>query len=103
MAIYGEELRDKATRCFKKQTGVHTEVGNIFAPFYRQISMAVLDPNEDTCKIFLLGYKDVSRAFEYYLKHLNNGRPFILDGHNPGSITCRDPVPFPRNISQTET
>ncbi len=88
MDIYNEELRDKATRSFKKQTGVYTGVGNIFAPFYRQVSMAVLDPSEDTYKNknFLLGYKDVSRAFEYYLKHLNNGRPFILAGHSQGSM-----------------
>ena len=38
------------------------------------------------CENFLLGYKDVSRAFEYYLKHLNNGRPFILAGHSQGSM-----------------
>ncbi len=88
MDIYNQELRDKATRSFKKQTGVYTEVGNIFAPFYRQVSMAVLDPNKDTYKNknFLLGYKDVSRAFEYYLTHLNNGRPFILAGHSQGSM-----------------
>jgi len=88
MDIYNEELRDKAMRSFKKQTGVYTEVGNIFAPFYRQVSMAVLDPDEDTYKNknFLLGYKDVSRAFEYYLKHLNDGRPFILAGHSQGSM-----------------
>jgi len=88
MDIYNEALRDKAMRSFKKQTGVYTEVGNIFAPFYRQVSMAVLDPSEDTYKNknFLLGYKDVSRAFEYYLKHLNNGRPFILAGHSQGSM-----------------
>lgn len=88
MDIYKEELRDKATRSFKKQIGVYAEVGNIFAPFYRQVSMAVLDPNEDTYKNknFILGYKDVSRAFEYYLKHLNNDRPFILAGHSQGSM-----------------
>ena len=87
MDIYNEGLRDKAMRSFKKQTGVYTD-GNIFAPFYRQVSMAVLDPNKDTYKNknFLLGYKDVSRAFEYYLKHLNNGRPFILAGHSQGSM-----------------
>jgi Protein of unknown function (DUF3089) len=50
--------------------------------------MAVLDPNEDTYKNknFILGYKDVSQAFEYYLKHLNNDRPFILAGHSQGSM-----------------
>ena len=31
--------------------------------------------------------KDVIAAFDYYLKHYNNGRPFILAGHSQGSNT----------------
>ena len=28
---------------------------------------------------------DVFAAFDYYIKHYNNGRPFILAGHSQGS------------------
>jgi hypothetical protein len=29
---------------------------------------------------------DATVAFDYYIKHLNNGRPFILVGHSQGAI-----------------
>ena len=32
------------------------------------------------------GYHDVIRAFEYYMEHYNNGRPFILAGFSQGSM-----------------
>mmetsp|Transcript_16958 Transcript_16958/g.20389 ORF Transcript_16958/g.20389 Transcript_16958/m.20389 type:complete len:273 (-) Transcript_16958:37-855(-) len=32
-----------------------------------------------------LAYGDVKAAFEHYLKHWNNGRPFILASHSQGS------------------
>jgi hypothetical protein len=36
---------------------------------------------------FQLGARDVEAAFDYYLKHFNNGRPFILAGHSQGTMT----------------
>ena len=36
-------------------------------------------------KRFQLAYRDVADAFRYYLKHCNEGRPFILAGHSQGA------------------
>lgn len=62
-----------------------------FAPLYRQFTLTALaarmrgkpmpmngiDPK--------IGYNDVVDAWNYYLKHDNNGRPFVLVGHSQGS------------------
>ncbi len=88
MDIRDHDLRFDAQHLVDIQASVYSESANIFAPYYRQMSFAVLDPEEDMFQneYFRIGYEDVSRAFEYYLKHFNNGRPFILAGHSQGSM-----------------
>ena len=89
MDIYNPKLRSTAEHLMDAQAGVYSGSANLFAPYYRQVSMAKLNPEEDMFQNshYQLGYGDVSRAFAYYLKHLNNGRPFILAGHSQGSMT----------------
>ncbi len=60
---------------------------NIFAPFYRQASIeCFLESTDKIRDVFLRApLPDATGAFEYYTKHLNNGRPFILAGHSQGS------------------
>lgn len=60
---------------------------NVYAPRYRQASIfAYLRADEMTRDAALgFAYKDVERAFEYYLEHYNNGRPFILASHSQGT------------------
>jgi hypothetical protein len=60
---------------------------NVYAPRYRQAGMwAYMSGDEAvTERALALAYDDVARAFEYYLKHYNQGRPFILAAHSQGS------------------
>ena len=60
---------------------------NFSAPFYRHITLdswATL--NEDTInrRYRDVAFVDVQNAFDYYLTHYNNGRPFILAGFSQG-------------------
>ena len=60
---------------------------NFYAPFYRHITLdswATL--NEDTInrRYRDVAFVDVLNAFDYYLTHYNNGRPFILAGFSQG-------------------
>ena len=66
----------------------------VYAPYYRQAVLwayAVVDKRKkgdglgSGKKSLDLAYEDVKKAFEYYLKHYNNGRPFILASHSQGS------------------
>lgn len=93
------DISTPALRTFAKgltvaQAGVYSDSANMFAPFYRQQSGAVQDvftarggTNMFIDPSFQLGAGDVEAAFDYYLKHFNQGRPFILAGHSQGTMT----------------
>jgi len=64
---------------------------NVFAPRYRQASGKVLSMDAEERKRYLsVGLDDMVAAFNYYLEHLNHGRPFILAGHSQGSNDLLD-------------
>ena len=58
-------------------------MANLYAPFYRQ---ANLTPN---APVYVAGIPttDAIAAFDYYIKHYNHGRPFMLAGHSQGANT----------------
>lgn len=59
---------------------------NFYAPFYRQITMSVYSMGSDIiAEKSKIPSADISAAFQYYMQHLNNGKPFILLGHSQGS------------------
>ncbi len=61
---------------------------NIFAPYYRQADAAyalTLPLPEHEALIAGIPTLDAVAAFDYYIKHFNQGRPFILAGHSQGS------------------
>ncbi|MEI7989867.1 MAG: DUF3089 domain-containing protein [Chloroflexota bacterium] len=74
---------------FDKQATAFAPVGNIYAPYYRQddagytLSLSVADQAKVVGGI---PKTDSIAAFDYYINHYNNGRPFILAGHSQGSI-----------------
>lgn len=77
------------------QASAFEGVGNIYAPYYRQLDAAwLLSSPLDTQEDYFNGvpYTDVIAAFEYYLEHYNNGRPFILAGHSQGSSMVKSMV-----------
>jgi hypothetical protein len=63
---------------------------NVYAPRYRQTSILFLGaPREIATQALDLAYSDVERAFDHFVAHLNEGRPFILAGHSQGTIHLR--------------
>jgi hypothetical protein len=78
---------------FAHQATVFETVGNIYAPYYRQADAAyVLSLPVDQRDTLVGGIPtlDAVAAFDYYIKHLNKGRPFILAGHSQGSDVLRN-------------
>jgi hypothetical protein len=59
---------------------------NFFSPYYRQCSLQSFTSDSLTQARTPLPLSDVSNAFDYYLKHLNGGRPFILAGFSQGAL-----------------
>lgn len=70
-----------------RQAGVFNGCCRVYAPRYRQASsMALWVLDGEGAKAFDLAYQDVREAFDYYLRHDNHGRPFILASHSQGSF-----------------
>jgi hypothetical protein len=69
------------------QASIFNEQCRVFAPRYRQAHYrSFFMPEEKAQPYFDMAYKDVSDAFLYYLKNLNNGRPLIIAAHSQGTL-----------------
>ncbi len=82
---YSDSLR---LPLYAEMHGVDTLVSgrlNFFAPYYRQCSLQSFQNDSLAHARMTLPLGDVRRAFHYYLKHLNGGRPFILAGYSQGA------------------
>lgn len=76
-----------AQSTIETQASVFKGQANIYAPLYRQMNLAGLKVKGKDAKLLAnAGFDDVLRAFTYYLKHENKGRPFFLAGHSQGSM-----------------
>jgi len=82
--------RSLAKGVFTAQATLFQEHTNVFAPYYRQMSTESRSENPITqateCKEFIFGLADVYDAFDYFIEHLNQGRPFIIAGHSQGAM-----------------
>lgn len=93
--ILADEKLNKDTRktAIRLQSTIFNGSAKIYAPFYRQAhikSFGYLEKDDPVKKqkaeaALALAYEDVKAAFEYYLKHFNNGRPIIIAGHSQGA------------------
>ena len=81
------EMVSGAKGCLVNQASVFSESCNIFAPYYRQISLPA--PGTDYQEVIdYISQFDAANALDYFLNHLNQGRPFIIAGHSQGSATA---------------
>ena len=71
------------------RNGAHYRgVCRLFAPMYRQMSLITYTAHLfdwQNTEFFKTAYGDVVDAFDYYLRHYNDGRGIILVGHSQGS------------------
>lgn len=82
------ELRKKAAWTLVEQASIFDGLANVYAPYYRQNNVKI-NPimRTDAKPIFNLGQQDLIRAFDFFLKNLNQGkRPKILAAHSQGSV-----------------
>jgi Protein of unknown function (DUF3089) len=68
------------------QASRFSQVCNVYAPVYRQITLGALDhPSRITLPDALLAYASVLSAFRDYLAHDNHGRGIVFIGHSQGA------------------
>lgn len=66
---------------------------NFFSPYYKQFTFSALNlPDKKYAKIRKKASKDAVSAFRYYMRHMNNGRPFFLAGFSQGGMHLIDVV-----------
>lgn len=75
------------------QAGRFSRICEVYAPLYRQLAIGAstggsgdggtsVSLNGDSA----IALGDVKAAFDYYMKHWNNGRKFVLMGHSQGTL-----------------
>lgn len=85
--VHNKKHRDNMAIEINKVAKYMAEGNNFYSPYYRHITLntwATL--NEDTIKrrYHAISFVDIQNAFNHYLTHYNQGRPFILAGFSQG-------------------
>ncbi len=92
--IDNAEMVEGAPIQYAMNASAFADSTNVFMPFYRQSSLKYAgeiykrDGNIDAA-ISGMPYNDITAALDYYFKHYNNGRPFILASHSQGSAIAQ--------------
>ncbi len=72
------------------QASAYNGCCNIYAPRYREATIfSYFGAVEERDEVLRFAYEDVKRAFDYYIEHYNNGRPFIIASHSQGTHHAR--------------
>jgi hypothetical protein len=69
------------------QASAFNEIGQIWAPRYRQATFgAFLTSQKEAEEALDFAYRDVSAAFDEFLREVGPDRPIILAGHSQGAL-----------------
>ena len=89
MSLSDEETKADFLGATNMEKGIYDEDARFFAPYYRQAGLNVYELSAEEREPWLqFAYKDISRAFDYYLEHENEGQPIILAGFSQGADLC---------------
>lgn len=86
--VNDEELNNRiAKSTIKNQASIFNGVGKVYSPLYRQANYQAYFVEQDSTvkETFDLAYEDVKESFQYFIKHWNKGRPFIIAAHSQGT------------------
>ena len=81
------EANNRAALFLRGQASVFNEVGEIWAPRYRQATFgSFLTDVADASRALNLAYGDIQVAFAAFLRQVGPDRPIILAGHSQGAL-----------------
>lgn len=86
--IDNASMHTGALPAYSRQATAFESFANVFAPYYRQADATyalTLPTAEREELIGNIPSLDAVTAFDYYIQHYNQGRPFILAGHSQGA------------------
>jgi hypothetical protein len=87
-AINDPAMQQGAKAAFSRTATAFQPLANIYAPYNRQVDAMYKKSLPIPQQLALedgIPTSDAMGAFDYYIKHYNKGRPFILAGHSQGS------------------
>lgn len=88
----GDVAANRFTDLFvlRNQASAFNGCCRVYAPRYRQATVySFVDRGTDGAAALALAYEDVERAFDYFIGHFNQQRPFIVAGHSQGATHLR--------------
>jgi len=84
MNVYDDNQRKAFSVDFDKAMPVFGITANFYSFYYRQATLQSFASENTLNTRFPYAFQDIKRAFNYYLEHFNNGRPFIIAGYSQG-------------------
>lgn len=99
MSMTDEDYKKAFSGAIAMEKGIYDELADFYAPFYRQVSLECYFLPEGEREQYLeIAYRDVEDAFNYYMKNINNGRPYIIAGFSQGSDMAKRLLESNKNI-----
>ena len=83
MDMGNAEMRRRFVGSLNMQLGIYDQTA-VFAPFYRQASLAAYRDMDAAKDAFDLAYADVRSAFRHFMRQ-RQGKPFVLAGFSQGA------------------
>lgn len=81
------ETRFRTDVFVRGQASAFNEVGDVYAPRYRQATFgAFLTSEASAAQALALAYRDVAASFDAFLRLVGTDRPIILAGHSQGGL-----------------
>ena len=89
MSLEDEDTKESFLGAINMEKGIYDGDCRFFAPYYRQIGLAVYElPAAEQEEYLETAYEDVEDAFQYYYENYNDGRPIVLAGFSQGAELC---------------
>lgn len=87
-SLFNKKILDKSIHF---QASAWVGIGRLFVPYYRQSHYRIYVEHyiKQSGSSYEIAFNDIKKAFEYYLKHYNKGRPIIIASHSQGSAHCK--------------
>jgi hypothetical protein len=86
MSLDDEETKENFLGATNMEKGIYDDECRFFAPYYRQIGLAVYAMSEEVrTECLEKAFEDVKESFEYYMRNCNDGRPIIIAGFSQGA------------------
>ena len=84
MNVYDDNQRKEMKMELERAAAAYGVTANFYSYYYRQMTMQSFVSESSVAQRFPYAFQDVKRAFNYFLEHYSQGKPFIIAGYSQG-------------------